>query len=71
MVNIRIAFDKIDSFTPYEMRKGKISPVCEHTNVRMIFYINMDGKFNRKSILVAGRHTLYGDYRVITLFLLW
>ena len=38
------------------MKKGDIKPGYEHVNVHMIFDINMDGKFTRKSILVADGH---------------
>ena len=43
MTNVRIAFEKLDSVTPDEMRKGKIKPGYEHINGHMIFYINMYG----------------------------
>ena len=39
------------------MRKGRIMTGYEHVNVHMIFDINMDGKFTRKSRLLAGVHT--------------
>ena len=39
------------------MSKGKIRPGYEHANVHMIFDIEMDGKFTRKSILVTDSHT--------------
>ena len=39
------------------MSKGKIKPGYENVNVHMIFDINMDGNFTRKSILVADDHT--------------
>ena len=48
---------KLVSVTPDGMRKGNIMPGYEHTNVYMIFDINMDRKFTRKSILVAVAHT--------------
>ena len=57
MTNVRISFEKLDSVTPDEMRKGNIYPGYEHVNVHMIFYINMDGKFTREAILVADGHT--------------
>ena len=57
MMNVYISFEKLDGFTPDDMRKGKIKPGYENFNVHMIFYINMDGKFNRKAILVADGHT--------------
>ena len=57
MTNIRIVFEKLDSVTPDEMRKGKIKPVYEHVNVHMIFDIKMDGNFTRKARLVADSHT--------------
>ena len=39
------------------MRKGEIKPGYENVNLHMIFYINMDGKFTRKAILVADGYT--------------
>ena len=43
IMNVCIAFEKLDGLTPNEMRKGKIKPGYEHINVHMIFDINMDG----------------------------
>ena len=40
------------------MRTGNIKPGYEHFNGHMIFDINMDGIFTRKSILVADGHTI-------------
>ena len=57
MTNVRIVFDNIDGVTPDDMRKGKIKPGYENVNMHMIFYVNMDGKFTRKAILVADGHT--------------
>ena len=57
MTNVRISFDNIDGVTPDETRKGNIKPGYDHANVHMIFYINMDGNFTRKEILVADSHT--------------
>ena len=56
MANLLIAFDKLKGVTPDETRK-KIRPGYEHVNVHMIFYINMDGKFNIKERFVADGHT--------------
>ena len=39
------------------MKKANINPGYEHVNVHIIFDIRMDGKFNRKSRLVANSHT--------------
>ena len=58
MENFYIEFDKIYSVTPDDTRKGKIRPGYKHINVHMIFNINMDGKFTRKSILVVDGHTI-------------
>ena len=57
MTHIRIAFENLDGVTPDEMRKGKINTGYEHANVHMIFDIKIDGKFTRKSILVADGYT--------------
>ena len=48
-----------DGITTNEIRKGKTRPGYDDVNVHMIFDINMDGKFTRKSILVADRLTTY------------
>ena len=57
ITNVCIVFEKLDCGTPDDMKKWKIKPECEHVNVRIIFDINMDGKFTRKSIFVADGHT--------------
>ena len=57
MTNVRIVFDKLDGVTTDDMKKGKINPGYDHLNVRMIFDINMDGKFIRNARLVADGHT--------------
>ena len=57
MTNVHIVFDNIDGVTPDELSKSKFMTVYEHVNVHMIFDIMMDGKFTRKSIFVADRHT--------------
>ena len=49
---LTIAFKKLDSIIHYDTRKEKFSPGNEKIYVHMIFDINMDGKFTRKSILV-------------------
>ena len=56
MVNVCIAFKKVDGVSPYYMRKGKIRPAYDHVDVHMVFDINIDGKFTRKSILVSDGH---------------
>ena len=55
--NVCIEFDKIDNITPYEMIKQKIRPGYKRVNVNMIFNIKMNGKFIKKSRLVADGHT--------------
>ena len=57
IMKISIKFEKIDGVTPDEVRKENIKPGYEHINVHMIFYINMDGNFTRKEILVADGNT--------------
>ena len=57
MMNIRITFENLDGVTSGEMRKMRINPGYEQVNVYMILDINMDGKFTRKSRLVAEGHT--------------
>ena len=57
MTNVRITFEKLGGITPDEMSKGRVKPVYDDVNVQMIFYINVDGKFTRKAILVVGGHT--------------
>ena len=57
MANLCIEFEKLDDVTRSEMKKIKSRPGYEHINVHMIFDINMNGKFTRKSILVSDGHT--------------
>ena len=38
------------------MREGKVKLGFIYVGIHMIFYIKMDGKFTRKSRLVAGRY---------------
>ena len=57
MTNVRILFEKLQGFTPDEMRKGNIKFGYEHVNMHMVFDINMYGKFTRKARLVANGHT--------------
>ena len=56
ITNVRIEFEKLEGIIPDDMRKGEINPGYEHVNVRMVFDINMDGKFNRKARLVTNGH---------------
>ena len=58
MNNFCISFENLDGVTPDDMSKGKIKPVYEHVNVHMVFDIDMDGKFTRKSRLVANGDTI-------------
>ena len=58
MTNFCISFEKLDVATPNETSRGKIMPGSEHVNVHMICEINMDGKFTRKSRLVADGHKI-------------
>ena len=57
MTNFRIVFENLDSVKPGDMKKGKVNPGHEHINVQMIFGINMNGNFTRKSRLVTDGHT--------------
>ena len=57
MKNFRILFENLDGVTPDNMRKGEIKPGYKNFSLHMIFDINMDGKFTRKSRLVANAHT--------------
>ena len=57
MTNLCIAFEKLDGVATDKVRKGKIDPGCEHVNMHMIFGINMNGNFTRKSRLVTDGHT--------------
>ena len=58
MANVRISLEKLDGVTPNDTNKGEIRPIYDHINVHMVFYINMDGKFTRKVILVTDGHTI-------------
>ena len=42
--NIRISSEKLDRVTPYDMRKVKIKSGYEHSNMHMVFDINLDEK---------------------------
>ena len=53
-----MSFEKLDSVTTDETRKGNIKPGYEHVNVHMIFDIKMDGKFTIKARLAANVHTI-------------
>ena len=45
MENTCIEFEKLDGVIPDATRKGKIRTGYEHVNVKMLFDINMYGKF--------------------------
>ena len=49
---------RLDGATPGDIGKGKTSPEYEQNNAHMIFYLKTDGKFTRKSRLVAEGHTI-------------
>ena len=49
----RTSFQKIVSVSLEKIRDGKIKPFYKVINFRMIFDINMDGKFTRKASSVT------------------
>ena len=56
MVNVRVAFEKLEGVTIDEMKTGKVKPGFKFCSTHMIFDIKMDGKFTRKARLVADGH---------------
>ena len=56
MANVRVDFEK-SSHVVDKMRNGKFLPGFQEIGCNVIFDINMDGKFTRKSRLVTGGHT--------------
>lgn len=57
MINVQIAFEKLEGVTIDDMKYGKVRPWYKYIRLHMIFDINMDGKFTRKERLVADGHT--------------
>ena len=56
MMNVRIAFDKLEGVSIEDMKSGKVKPGYKYCGLHMIFDIKMDGKFTRKARLVADGH---------------
>lgn len=56
MVNVRVAFEKLENVTVDQMKTGKVKPGYKFCSTHMIFDIKMDGKFTRKARLVADGH---------------
>ena len=54
MGKARIAFQKVDGFTPNECRQNKALVGYQDIKGHWIFDIKMDGKFTRKARFVAG-----------------
>ena len=65
MENVRFV-SKIRSNLVDKMSNGKCLPGYQNIGCHMIFEINMDGKFTRKSRLVAGGYTAATYSRVIS-----
>ncbi len=57
MSNVRIAFTADENVTPEQARTNKFYVGFQEIKCHMVFVIKMDGKFTRKSRLVAGGHT--------------
>jgi hypothetical protein len=57
MENVRIAFQVDNEVTVDQARSNKYYVGFQEISCHMIFSIKMDGKFTRKSRLVAGGHT--------------
>ena len=58
MANVCFAFGVLKRVTPEHMREGKVKVGFKYVGIHMIFNINMDGKFTRKSRLVVGVHKM-------------
>ena len=56
MVKAKIAFQKVDGFTPDERRQNKALVRYQEIKGHWIFDIKMDGKFTRNARFVAGGH---------------
>ena len=50
MENVLISFEKLDTVTPDETRKGNVRSGYENVNVQMIFESNMYGKLTIEEI---------------------
>ena len=55
---MRFNFEVLREVTPEQMREGKVKPGFKYFGTHMIFDIKMDGKFTRKSRLLAGGHKM-------------
>ena len=56
MDNACVALEVFNGVTPEYMIEGNIKPGFKYVGTHMIFDIKIDGKFTRKSILVASGH---------------
>ena len=56
MGNAHVAFGNMYGYTPDDVRRNK--PLAKYQEIvgHMVFDINMDGKFTRKSHCFAGGH---------------
>ena len=58
MANVRVAFEILKVIIPDHIREGKVKSEFKYFRTHMIFNIIMDGKFTRKTRLVAGGHKM-------------
>jgi hypothetical protein len=56
MSKARVAFERVDGFTPDDVRQNKALVGYQEIKGHWIFDIKMDGKFTRKARFVAGGH---------------
>ena len=56
MKNVRTAFDELERVTEEKMQTGKIKLGYKYCGTHMIFDIKIDGKFTKKTRLVADGH---------------
>ena len=58
MSKARVAFQRLDGYTPDDVRANKALVGYQETKGHWIFDIKMDGKFTRKARFVAGGHLI-------------
>ena len=56
MSKARVAFQKLEGYTPEDVRANKALVGYQEIKGHWVFDIKMDGKFTRKARFVAGGH---------------
>ena len=64
MANVRVAFEVLKGLIPEKIREVKVKPGFKYVRTHKKFDIKMDGKFTRKSRLVAGGHNMTPPYSI-------